>query len=104
MAFIDILPIEKQLANLGVEVRDHWCGGIYVKETHIPADRVLSQHVHAHDHLSWLGEGSVLLEVDGVGEIVKGPVMLTIPAHKQHKVTSITPVIWLCIWNEDRVE
>ena len=40
------------------EVRHHFGGGVYAKETFIPADKWLVQHTHKFDHLSVLAQGS----------------------------------------------
>ena len=76
-------------------------GGVYVKETHIPAGAALVQHKHAHDHLSYLASGTVELHVDGVSRLLTGPVGLTIQAGKHHGVKAITPALWLCIHATD---
>jgi quercetin dioxygenase-like cupin family protein len=72
-------------------------GGVYVKETLIPAGLVLVQHKHEHDHLSYLASGTVELLVDGVTRTVSGPVGLTIEAGKHHGVKALTDALWLCI-------
>lgn len=92
------MDIEQQLAAADVEIEHHFGGLVYAKVSHIPAGRVLSQHAHARDHLSWLSAGIVRLKVDGNETLESGPVMLLIPAHKQHEVTAVTDVLWLCLW------
>lgn len=76
-------------------------GGVYVKETRIPAGMVLVQHKHAHDHLSYLVGGMVELQVDGVTRTVVGPVGLTIEAGKHHGVKALSDALWLCIHATD---
>lgn len=86
---------------LGVEVAHHFGGGVYAKETVIPAGRVLSQHAHAYAHLSILARGTALVEVGGESREVSGPCCLTIAAGALHRVTSLTPVVWFCIHRSD---
>jgi mannose-6-phosphate isomerase-like protein (cupin superfamily) len=79
------------------EVKHHFGGGVYAKETIIPADKWLVQHAHKHDHLSVLAKGSVELIVDGTRSVLHAPACLTIKAGKHHGVRSLTDVIWYCI-------
>ena len=79
------------------EIRHHFGGGVYAKETIIPANKWLVQHAHKFDHLSVLAQGSVELIVDGTVTVVNAPACLTIKAGKHHGVKSLTDVIWYCI-------
>ena len=83
------------------EVRHHFGGGVYAKETIIPADKWLVQHAHKHDHLSVLAKGSVEFIVDGESSKLHAPACLTIQAGKHHGVRSLTDVIWYCIHATD---
>lgn len=62
---------------------------------------VLIQHMHAHDHLSYLVAGQVELEVDGVRRTLTAPIGLTIEAGKHHGIKALTDSIWLCIHATD---
>ena len=83
------------------EIRHHFAGGLYAKETIIPANKCLVQHTHKFDHLSILAKGSVELIVDGKKSIVHAPTCLTIEAGKHHGVRSLTDVVWYCIHSTD---
>lgn len=83
------------LDNLGIA--HHFGGGVYVKETRIPANMRLMQHIHEHDHLSVLVSGEVIVTVDGVSSRYFAPAVLTIEAGKAHEVVSITDSVWMCI-------
>jgi quercetin dioxygenase-like cupin family protein len=67
----------------------------------IPAGLELTQHVHKFDHLSYLVKGSVMLEVDGKSEVHYAPKSFVIEAGKEHKVTSLSEAVWLCIHASD---
>jgi len=41
------------------EIRHHFGGSVYAKETFIPADKWLVQHTHKFDHLSILAQGQL---------------------------------------------
>ena len=79
-------------------------GGVYVKETRIPADMRLTQHVHAHDHLSILASGTVIVTVDGSKIELSAPACLTVVAGKSHEVVSITDAVWYCIHASDETD
>lgn len=83
------------MAQVGIV--HHFGGGVYAKETHIPADFMLTQHTHQFDHLSILASGSVLVTVGGVSKRVDAPACLTIAAGKAHSVSALTKVVWYCI-------
>ena len=91
------------------EIHHHFGGGVYAKETIIPAGKWLVQHTHKFDHLSILAKGSIELIVDGETSVVHAPACLTIAAGKHHGVKSLTDVIWYCIHatdctDEDKVD
>lgn len=75
-------------------------GGVTIKRAVFESGKILAQHSHTFDHFAVLLSGTVMLEVNGVGELKTGPQLLTIPAHKQHIVTAMTPVEWLCLWSD----
>jgi mannose-6-phosphate isomerase-like protein (cupin superfamily) len=91
-----------------VEIIHHFGGGVYAKQTVFRPGLILSQHKHRHEHLSLLTHGTVLVSVDGL--VSKhtatglGPVVLTIPAGKHHKVESLTAVVWFCIHATDETD
>lgn len=90
-----------QFSAIGVTVQHFFCDGLYVKTTRIPANAQLTQHKHPFDHVSWLTEGSVMLEVEGIGHHFTAPARITIPAHKVHKVTATADACWHCVWPSD---
>ena len=82
----------------------HFSSGVYAKETRIPANHVLVQHAHKHDHLSILASGSVELIVNGVRSVINAPACLTIAAGQHHGIKSITDVVWYCIHSTDCID
>jgi quercetin dioxygenase-like cupin family protein len=81
----------------GVIVQHHYYGNVYAKEVHINAGKTLVGHKHIYDHLSILAAGSVLVEVDDVPTIHKGPTSVHIAAGKSHQVTALENSLWYCI-------
>lgn len=89
------------LEEHGVRIEHHFGGGVYAKETVIPAGKVLTQHRHQHDHLSILARGTARLRVDGVARLLTGPACIVIEAGKVHEVEAISAVTWFCIHATD---
>ena len=87
----------KELQGHGVAIVHHFAGGLYCKETHIPAGLKLTQHRHAFDHLSVLAKGCVIVSVDGIETEHTAPAFLTIAAGKVHEVTALSDVVWGCL-------
>jgi quercetin dioxygenase-like cupin family protein len=83
-----------------MNIHHHFGGGVYVKETRIPAGSALVQHRHAFDHLSYLVSGSVEVHKDGAADVVHAPACLTIAAGAHHGVKALSDAVWLCIWPE----
>lgn len=92
------------LKDFDVELVHHFVGGLYCKETHIPAGVKLTQHIHSFDHLSVLAKGTAMVIVDGVSTEHSAPAFLTIHAGKAHEVTAITPVVWGCLHASDCID
>lgn len=82
-------------------IHHHFGGGVYAKETIVPAGMILVQHKHTHDHLSILASGTVEVVVDGERREVSGPACLTIHAGKHHGVKALTDAVWYCIHATD---
>lgn len=82
-------------------ISHHFGGGVYAKETRIPAGFVLVQHAHKFDHLSILAEGSVEAIIDGERSVINAPACITIAANKHHGIKSLTDVVWYCVHATD---
>jgi quercetin dioxygenase-like cupin family protein len=86
------------------EVKHHFGGGVYAKETFIPKEKWLVQHKHKFDHLSVLAKGSIELIVDGQASVIHAPACITISAGKHHGVKSLTDGVWYCIHATDCID
>jgi quercetin dioxygenase-like cupin family protein len=82
-------------------IQHHFGGGVYAKETRIPAGYLAVQHAHKFDHLSVLASGAVEVIVDGESIEYIAPACLTIAAGKEHSVLALTDVVWYCIHATD---
>lgn len=85
----------KQLDDLSAAF--HFGGGICLKEYRLSAGLEVPQHVHAHDHLSYLVSGEATIDGAHSRHAVTGPAAMLIEAGRAHRVTAITDCVWLCI-------
>jgi quercetin dioxygenase-like cupin family protein len=98
------MTLDEQLKAAGVEVVHHFVGGLYAKETRIPAGVTLTQHRHKFDHLSALMQGEAVVMVDGQHSTHTAPALITIRAGLAHEVTALTDVVWACLHATDALE
>ena len=89
---------------LGIGVSHFFGGGVYAKQTVIPAGVELLQHSHAFDHLSILATGSVVVRVNGESTPYVGPACIVIKAGIPHAVKATTNAVWYCIHATDETE
>lgn len=85
----------------GIDINRHLGGEVFIQEHSIPAGRVLGQHAHGHDHLSYVVSGKVEVTIEDETTVYEAPCCLLVPAHKKHMVRSLTDAVWLCIWSTD---
>jgi quercetin dioxygenase-like cupin family protein len=90
-------PYIDTLERCGICVQHHFGGGVYAKQTGIPAGVKLAQHVHPHDHLAVLASGRVAVEVGGVATEHEGPSCIAIVGGASHSVVALTDAVWFCI-------
>lgn len=82
-------------------IKHHFsAGGVYAREQTLEAGQEVEKHMHDYDHLSYLGAGRAMIEVDGDLAIVQGPCMIEVKAGKTHRIQAITDITWLCIHAE----
>ena len=84
-----------QIRYLGGDKQD---GDVFVVETIAEGGLVLESHKHEHAHTSILVSGKARVTIDGVARELEGYQIITVPANTMHKVESITPIVWLCLW------
>jgi quercetin dioxygenase-like cupin family protein len=87
-----------------MNISHHFGGGVYAKETRIPAGWRLVQHRHAHDHLSILAAGTVEVRQGDEVRVVTGPACITITAGVHHGVKALTDGVWYCIHASDAAD
>lgn len=75
------------------EVDDIWVRAYTLAK----AKTIISQHVHAHDHITLVSQGSVEAWQDGdLMGTFKAPAIIKIPAGKKHAFTALTDNVVLC--------
>ncbi|MBS75729.1 MAG: hypothetical protein CMO32_08220 [Variovorax sp.] len=90
--------------NLEHLVEHHFGGGVYAKETHVPAGMWLVQHKHKHDHLSILSSGTVEVLVEGERTEMTGPTCVNIKGGLHHGIRALTDAVWFCVHATDCVD
>jgi hypothetical protein len=75
------------------DIHHHFGGGVYIKQSLIPAGHVLVQHKHKYEHMTILASGRAV--VDGVE--LCGPKVFVIPPEKNHGARTITDCLWFCV-------
>lgn len=80
-----------------LDIAHHFGGGVYAKETRIPAGHMLVQHKHKHDHLSILATGTAHLFRGSEVMRITGPKVVEIVAQEHHTVEALTDCVWLCV-------
>ena len=78
----------------------HFAGGVYLREQTLAAGGEVEKHVHDYDHLSYLAQGSALLEVGGELQHLNAPCAIEVKAGKAHRIQALTDIVWLCIHAE----
>lgn len=93
------------MKTLELLITHHFGGGVYAKETCIPADRTLIQHKHKHAHLSILAHGKAAISAGGKPPyVVEGPAVIIIEAETYHSVHARTDCVWYCIHATDELD
>lgn len=82
-------------------VKHHFSAGVYVREMTLKKDHEVVTHAHVYDHLSVLGAGAALVEIDGEMSVHHGPAVIEIRAGKAHRIQAITDITWFCIHATD---
>jgi quercetin dioxygenase-like cupin family protein len=83
----------------------HFAGGVYCKEMRVQENFEIMQHKHNYDHLSVLAEGCAVVEYeDGDVQTYFSPAVIEIKAGKNHKITAISDILWLCIHATDETD
>ncbi len=90
---MDVLESQDSSYIEFAEVDDIWVRAYDLKK----AGRIASQHVHAHDHITFVSSGSVQAWQDGedLGTF-NAPSMITIPANKKHAFVALSDNVVLC--------
>jgi quercetin dioxygenase-like cupin family protein len=71
--------------------------GVYIREATLRAQSQVETHKHTYDHWGVLVSGSAAVEVDGEVIVYDGLSIIDIKADKEHKITALTDIVWLCI-------
>jgi hypothetical protein len=88
-----------------LDIRHHFGGGVYAKETAIPSGVQLTQHKHKFAHLSLLAIGTASIKVgDEPAWVIVGPTVVVMAADVVHKIEAYTYCVWYCIHATDETD
>lgn len=82
-----------------LDITHFFVGPTYAKVTQLDAGMEVTQHVHRFDHDAVLLVGTCAVDVAGVRRTIEAPAVLTIKEGQAHKVTALTPALWVCLWD-----
>jgi mannose-6-phosphate isomerase-like protein (cupin superfamily) len=71
--------------------------GVYIREATLRAQSTVDTHTHTYDHWGVLVSGSAAVEVNDAVVVYEGLSIIDIKAGKEHKITALTDITWLCI-------
>jgi hypothetical protein len=83
-----------------LDVLHHFGGGVYIKQSLIPAGHTLVQHKHKFEHMTILAIGQAI--VDGI--VRNGPQVFVIPAEQYHGARTVTDCVWFCVHATDECD
>jgi len=78
--------------------------GVYIREATLRAQSTVDTHLHTYDHWGVLVSGSAAVDVNGVVVVYDGLSIIDIKANKEHKITALTDIVWLCIHATDETD
>lgn len=79
----------------------HFAAGVYAKQMTLPANHYAEKHVHSFDHMSILGQGRVVVTVDGKDSEYSAPACICIKAGQKHRIVALEDSVWFCIHATD---
>lgn len=78
--------------------------GVYIREATLRAQSAVDTHKHTYDHWGILVSGSAAVEVNGEVKVYDGLSIIDIKANKEHKITALTNIVWLCVHATDETD
>jgi quercetin dioxygenase-like cupin family protein len=89
-------------------IHHHFAGGVYAKETRIPAGGFVVSHSHPYEHMSILASGEVMIQAESpplpIEYLLRGPAVVKIKKGVHHRITALTDAVWYCIHATDETE
>lgn len=89
---------------IDLHIKHYFSGREYAKQMTLPAGHFAETHKHAHDHLSILAAGEVLVTIDGTETRHMGPTCITIRAGEAHHILAVTDSTWFCVHATDELD
>ena len=95
---IAVLPTAEEITEENIL---GYYAGVWVKQNTIKAGKTTLGHKHTKDHLSLLTQGTVSVQVEGLGEPKEftAPTFIVIRKEHNHNFTAITDATWFCVFS-----
>lgn len=90
--------------EIDLKIEHFFSGREYAKKMELPAGHYAETHSHEYDHLSILAVGEVVVTLDGVERLHRGPTCITIGAGKIHRIDAVTDSVWFCVHATDETD
>lgn len=88
-----------------LELVQHFCAGVYMRELRLPAGTQLTGKIHKHPCLNVVPVGEIEVVTDEGIKLIKGPVVFSSPAGVKRAARVISDTIWITVHaNPDNVE
>lgn len=101
-AFEDELLKHDQLA---LDLVQHFCAGVYMRELHIPAGTLLTGKIHKYPCLNIVPVGDIEVVTEEGIKRIQGPVVFRSPAGVKRAARVFSDTIWITVHaNPDNVE
>jgi hypothetical protein len=95
--FDQAIELVKNNSDLsGIEVKHHFCHGVYVREMRIPSGTVFTTKIHKHMNLNTLYGSATIVSRNKINEL-NGPCVFKCQNGKEKIVLARTDLILICI-------
>lgn len=94
----------KKQPQLELEVKNHFCNGVYARELFIPKNVIIVGKIHKYQNLNMLVKGRLMVSIDDNITEVNAPFVVVSPAGTKRIVYAIEDSIWITIHRTDELD
>lgn len=93
--------IMRQMPQIELEVKHHFCKDIYARELHIPKGVTLTGKIHKYEQLNILAKGRMKVLVDNIVREVEAPFIVVSPPGTKRIAYALEDCIWITVHGTD---